>query len=93
MLADLRAKLVPISVFPFGKARLGYARLGNGEVYRKILNQNKSNTNDAILADTAVHEGCILITEDKDLYKRMVDNGYNALFLTDFLNTMQAYEG
>lgn len=38
MLADLRAKLVPLSVFILnGRAYLGCARLGEGEVYKKIL--------------------------------------------------------
>jgi len=88
MLADLRAKLVPISVFVLGKARLGYARLGAGEVYKKVLNENSSNTNDAIIADTAVCEGCTLITEDKDLYERMRKNGYAVMYLYEFLRTI-----
>jgi len=71
MLADLRARLVPLSVFILGCARLGYARLGEGEVFNKILNSNRSNIEDAAIADTAVYEGCTLITNDDDLYERM----------------------
>jgi rRNA-processing protein FCF1 len=89
MLADLRAKLVPISVFVLnGRARIGYARLGNGEVYHKILKENKSNSDDAIIADTAVFEGCTLITEDKELYSRMKRNSYSVMYLSDFINTI-----
>lgn len=89
-LAELRAKLVPISVFILnGRARLGYARLGSGQVYYKILNNNKSNTDDAVIADTAVTEGCTLITEDKDLYSRMAKHGYNVMYLSDFIATIQ----
>lgn len=88
-LADVGAKLVPISVFVLnGRARLGYARSGNGEVYHKILNKNKSNTEDAVIADTAVTEECTVITEDKDLYSRMTKHGYNAIYLSDFIDTI-----
>ena len=89
MLADLRAKLVPLSVFVLGWARLGYARLGEGEVFNKILNKNKSNVEDAAIADTAVYEGCTLITNDDDLYERMDKNGYDVMKFDDFIKTLQ----
>jgi len=89
MLAELRAKLVPISLLILnGRARLGYVRLGSGEVYRKIVKSNGSNTDDAVIADTAVSEGCTLITEDKALYTRMKNNGYDVMYLDDFINTI-----
>lgn len=89
MLADLRPRLVPLSVFVLnGRARLGYARLGEGEVYRKILNESGTNTDDAAIADTAVSEGCILVTEDRDLHSRMQKNGYRVMSLSEFLNTI-----
>ncbi|WP_339322140.1 hypothetical protein [Paenibacillus sp. FSL W8-0194] len=89
MLVDLRATLVPISLFILnGRARFGYARLGEGEVYRKILNDSKNNIDDAVIADTAVFEGCTLITQDKDLYKRMKNNSYDVMYLEDFLETI-----
>jgi predicted nuclease of predicted toxin-antitoxin system len=88
-LADLRPKLVPISVFVLGRARLGYARLGEGLVYNKILKDNGSNKNDAIIADTCVNEGCILITEDKELHDRMIVNGYSVMYLDEFIKTIK----
>lgn len=89
MLAELRAKLVPISLFILnGRARLGYARLGSGVVYNKILNNNRSNTDDAVIADTAVFEGCMLVTEDKELYNRMTKNGYEVMYLSEFISTI-----
>jgi predicted nucleic acid-binding protein len=91
MLADLRAHLVPLSVFILnGRVHLGYARLGNGKVYREILNKNKSNIEDAAIADTAVYEGCILITNDDDLYCRVVKHGYQAMKFDDFIKTLQS---
>ena len=88
MLADLRARLVPLSVFILGCARLGYARLGEGEVFNKILNSNRSNIEDAAIADTAVYEGCTLITNDDDLYERMKKNGYDVMKFDDFIKTL-----
>lgn len=89
MLADLRARLVPLSVFVLGWARLGYARLGKGEVFNKILNKNRNNIEDAAIADTAVYEGCTLITNDDDLYRKMEKNGYDVMKFEDFINTLQ----
>jgi len=89
MLADLRAKLVPISLMILnGRARIGYARLGTGEVYNSILNEKRSNIDDAVIADTAVFEGCTLITEDKNLYNRMHRTNYDVMFLDEFLETI-----
>ncbi|MDU0328952.1 type II toxin-antitoxin system VapC family toxin [Paenibacillus barengoltzii] len=91
MLVELRAKLVPISVFILnGRTRLGYARLGNGEVYRKILNDKKTNIDDAVIADTAVYEGCTLVTQDKDLYKKMKNNNYDVMYLEEFLDSFKS---
>ncbi|MGE5579250.1 MAG: PIN domain-containing protein [Bacillota bacterium] len=89
MLADLRPRLVPLSVCVLGsRARLGYARFGDGEVYEQILNASRSNTDDALIADTAVTEGCTLVTEDRDLYSRMQKNGYAVMSLSEFLATI-----
>ena len=89
MLADLRATLVPLSIFPLnGRARLGYARLGLGEVYEKILNDNKSNSDDAIIADTSVTENCTLVTADIGLYRRMTKNHYPCLMYDDFIHSI-----
>ena len=89
MLADLRARLVPLSVFILGCARLGYARLGEGEVFNKIPNSNRSNIEDAVIADYCCpYEGCTLITNDDDLYERMKKNGYDVMKFDDFIKTL-----
>ena len=89
MLAHLRARLVPLSVFLLGRAHLGYARLGKNEVYEKIINENHSNADDAAIADTAVSEGCTLVTNDNDLYSRMKRNGYNVMKFSELINTLK----
>lgn len=92
MLVDLRAILVPLSIFLLGKAHLGYARLGNGKVFHEILNENRSNESDAAIADTAVTEGCTLVTEDRDLYQRMKKHNYDVMCWEDFLNEINLLE-
>lgn len=92
-LAELRAKMVPISVFVLnGRSRLGYARLGEGVVYKSILKENGSNADDAIIADTAVFEGCTLITDDKELYTKMKSQQYDVMSLSEFLNSLRSHK-
>ena len=88
MLTDLRAKLVPTSVFILGKSRLNYGRLGTGEVYKKILNISRNNVNDAVIADTSVFEECILVTDDKELFNKMKKNGYQVLDFETFMKSI-----
>jgi predicted nucleic acid-binding protein len=93
MLADLRAKLVPISLFILnGRAQLGYVRLGDGKVYHSMVEGNKGNSDDAIIADTAVSEGCTLITNDKAFYNRMKNNNYEVMTLEEFLAEIEEGE-
>ena len=84
MLADLRAHLVPTSVSVLGEARLGYTRLGDGSVYHKILNDSKN-----IIADTAVKEGCILITEDIKFQKKMKRHQYDVMSFDEFISSLE----
>lgn len=89
MLADLRAKLVPASVCILGeRARIGRVKLGQGTVYQQILNKNGSNRDDAIIADTAVSEGCTLVTADCRFLKKMHTYGYSAMDFDEFIHTL-----
>lgn len=88
VLATARVTFVPISVFVLGKARLDLARLGNGEVYNKILNKTKTNVNDAIIADTSVFEACTLVTSDIKLYNKMKRNGYDVITAEELFNSI-----
>lgn len=86
MLADMRAKLVPASVCVVGeRARIGYVKIGTGSVYSQILNENNSNRDDAIIADTAVSEGCTLVTADIRFLNKMNSYGYSAISFDEFI--------
>ncbi|SHL31791.1 PIN domain-containing protein [Anaerocolumna jejuensis DSM 15929] len=88
MLADIRARLIPTSVFVYDSTSYDYAASGDGTVYKKILNENISNKEDAIIADTAVFEGCTLITEDSRFYDKMKKNNYDVMRFDDFIQTL-----
>lgn len=86
MLADMRAKLVPASVCVVGeRARIGYVKIGTGSVYSQIINENNSNRDDAIIADTAVSEGCTLVTADIRFLNKMNSYGYSAISFDEFI--------
>ena len=46
---------------------MGDSILGSSEssIYNFLLNENKSNVNDALIGDAAKREECVLITDDK----------------------------
>ncbi len=48
-------------------------------VYENILKETKSNIPDAIIAATAVSNGCTLITYDDELYKKMKKHGCSVI--------------
>lgn len=75
----LEVEKVKASVTILGKCRLGQTKIGRGKVYSKIVKDNGSNSNDSIIADTSVSEGCTLITNDKKLYNRMKRNNNAAM--------------
>lgn len=53
-----------------------YADEKTRKVYHEILNESGNNVKDAIIAATAAYENCILLTNDKELYKKMKEHGY-----------------
>lgn len=79
LLARLEAKFILDSVTVADYSRVDNCTLGDGIVYDQILNENKSNIRDAILADTAVNNGLTLLTNDVRLYDKMKKYSYNVL--------------
>lgn len=85
-LSIMRPKIIPTTSFILGYARLGYSMLGDGEIYKKLLNNNSSNVKDAIIAETANKEDCCLVTEDRKLFKSMKKNNYKVIDFDEFHN-------
>ena len=88
-LAILRPKLIPIPTFVLGYAKLGQVKLGDGIEYNKILNKTKSNIADALIASTAVNEGCTLITDDTKLTTKMKNNNYPVMSFSEFIESLK----
>jgi len=83
-LAQIEAQFLLDSVMIWDISRFDLSKYGDGIVYNKILKESKNNIRDAIIADTAVSNDCILLTNDVDLYSRMKNFGYDVLNFDEF---------
>lgn len=83
---------LPTQSFVLDISRLDEARLGNGEIYNQILSllnqRNKrkpNNVQDALIGETALTNGLILVTEDSDLRNVIAGLGGLACTLQEML--------
>jgi rRNA-processing protein FCF1 len=83
-MTKLAPKIIPTNSFILGKSRLGEARLSDGIIFEKLKNGNDKNTGDALIGETAIKEKLILITEDKNLRKKVNLQGGKSLSLEEF---------
>ena len=82
--SKLGATFIPDSCAIYGHSRYGCCKWGAGKVYHEILNDSKNNIEDAIIADTAVTNDCILLTNDSRFYNKMKRLNYNVMNFTEF---------
>ena len=77
-LCELRPYLVSV---PFTFDRINFSKLSfkSEASYKEILNETHSNRNDALIAATAIREGCLLVTDDTRLIKRVLQSGNQAI--------------
>lgn len=85
---------LPTESFVLGIARLGKAKLSDGIIYDEIrsklnaLNNNKANNAmDAVIAETAIKNDLILVTEDKNLAQVMSELKGQVCSLAIFLKS------
>lgn len=85
--AKLSSK-VPTETMVWDTSNWGEAKWGTGDFYEKIKNKldkrnkNKSNnTHDALIAETAMVNGYVLVTHDGDLFSVVSELGGSALNL------------
>lgn len=62
---------LPTESFVLGVSRLNSARLSDGGLFEELRGSSLKNTNDALIAETAIKEGLILVTNDKELMGRV----------------------
>jgi rRNA-processing protein FCF1 len=81
---------VPTESFVLGVSRLNQSKLGNGGIYDQIkdeletLRSKKNNIQDSLIAETAMKNGYILVTDDKNLLTVINKIGGAAVTLQDF---------
>ncbi|HIT17571.1 MAG TPA: hypothetical protein IAD04_04270 [Candidatus Caccosoma faecigallinarum] len=86
-LFKLDTKLVNDSVLVWDCSRWDYSNFGDGKIYNEILiKETKSNTNDAIMADSANFYNFKILTCDKRLIKKLKKNKIDFLTFNQFIN-------
>jgi len=83
-LSAVAPSLIPTESFVLGYTRLGYGKLGTAGYYEKLLNENKTNIKDAIIGDTAIKNGFVIVTEDREFTKKIKSLGGTAITPQDF---------
>lgn len=85
-LSIVAPSLIPTESFVLGHSRFGYAKLGTAGYYEKLLNEGKTNIKDAIIGDTAIKNGFIIITGDKKFTKKINELGGAVVTPKEFTN-------
>ncbi len=79
LLVDL-GRLIPTGALVLGFSRLGFARLGSDrEAVEAFRSGNIAHTRDALVAVTAQHEHCALVTYDQRLTNRARERGVEVI--------------
>lgn len=76
------------SVFVLNSTPIGSGKLGDGKVFNELLNESGNNREDAIIGDTSVNENCTLVTNDNQLYNKMISYNYKVLKFEEFLKQL-----
>ena len=73
----------------YGKVKYGMTKYGGDKtVFENVIFKTKKNINDALIANSAVRENCIVITNDKDFYKKMKNNNYQVMTFEEFIKNI-----
>lgn len=81
--------LVSTSSCAFDVSRFDASKFGNGIIFNKIKKGNINNVEDALIGETAIKEGIILVTNDKRLKNIVIKLGGNAISLDDFIERLK----
>lgn len=87
-LCDLRPKLIP-HVFTFDRINFNHFSFVTEPKYMEILKKSGKNQNDALIAATAISEGCILVTDDKEMAKLTRDAGGEVISFKEFMDGLR----
>lgn len=85
MIEVMDIQKIPTSIFLLNHTPIGSGKIGNGEVYDELLNEGKTNVDDALIGETAITEGCVLVTNDKQLYNKLLKYDIRVMTFEEFL--------
>lgn len=89
-MVKIRPILIPTSSCAFDRSRFDESKFGDGIIFNKIKKGNIKHVEDALIGETAIKEGIILVTNDRRLKKIVIELGGNALFLNEFIEILNA---
>lgn len=72
------------TTFSYSNLTYSHLRYGAGEIESIIRKESGNNEKDALIADAAVREGCILVTNDKEIIRKMCKIGKDVMSFEDF---------
>lgn len=83
-MVKIRPILISTSSCAYDVSRYDESKFGDGIIFNKIKRGNIKHVEDALIGETAIKEGIILVTNDKRLKKTIMELGGNALFFDEF---------
>lgn len=75
----------------YGRTRYGYCNYADktDNTYKNLLNENKSNINDALIGETAKRENCTLVTDDTRFIAKLNTNGISTMTFKEFYDSVE----
>jgi rRNA-processing protein FCF1 len=89
-MVKIRPILIPTTSAAYDVSRYDESKFGDGIIFNKIKKGNIKHVEDALIGETAIKEGIILVTNDRRLKKMVIELGGNALFLNEFIEILNA---
>jgi hypothetical protein len=87
LMQTLHCELLPTQTFVFDVSRVDQAKPGDGRLFTSLKTQldglnkgKKSNSRDALIAETTIANGYVLLTADRDLRLATVKHGGKVVF-------------
>lgn len=88
-MVKIRPILIPTSSCAFDVSRFDESKFGDGIIFNKIKKGNINQVEDALIGETAIKEGIVLVTNDKGLKNIVIKLGGNAISLDDFIERLK----
>jgi len=85
-MTEIRPEKIPTESFIIGTSRIGYAKIGDGNLIKELRMENYKKTNDALIGETAIENNLTLITNDRKFKNKVIQLGGIALTVDELIN-------